>query len=74
MKGGEMTQIAEGFEPSTNVVRINRLKEGHSWSVIVTADDNSDGALQKAKEQALQIVRELQSELDEAKTDTEMPF
>jgi hypothetical protein len=49
MEGGKMAQVVEGSEASVNVVRINRLNEGHSWNVVVAADDNSDDALDRRR-------------------------
>jgi hypothetical protein len=46
------------------LVRINRLKDGRTCNVSVTADDNTLEALQDAKEKAVAIAREINDPLN----------
>jgi hypothetical protein len=70
-----LAQANEAFEPNQSFVRVNRLKDGiRTWNVSVAADDNSDDALQQAKEQAVRIVRELEDEFRTTTTAKEVPF
>jgi hypothetical protein len=57
-------------------VRISRLRDGHTWSVTVAASDDSVEALEAAKERALGLTRQLESELgvELAKKKQELPF
>ncbi len=65
-------------ETGANVVKVNRLKDGWTWNVSVTADDNTTEALQEAKVKALAIIRELNQELNpvivQEVTEEEVPF
>lgn len=63
---------ASGSDRSS--IRINRLKGGYTWNVFVAADDNNRQALQRAKQEAVEIVRELEKELTAAKSDDDIPF
>lgn len=51
-------------EAASNFVRVNRLKDGWTCNVSVTADNNTLEALEDAKEKALAIVRELNDALN----------
>ena len=61
-----------------NFVKVNRLKDGWTCNVSVTADDNTREALQDAKLKALAIIRELNEELNpvivQEVTEEEVPF
>jgi len=61
-----------------NVVKVNRLKDGWTCNVSVTADDNTTEALQDAKVKALAIIRELNEDLNpvivQEVTEEEIPF
>jgi hypothetical protein len=77
-----MTESRQASLTELSAVRITKLKEGYTWNVVVSADDNSEDALQQAKERALVIVRELEQELgrphveEEVRplADAEVPF
>ena len=61
-----------------NFVKVNRLKDGWTCNVSVTADDNTTEALQDAKVKALAIIRELNGDLNPVivreVTEEEVPF
>lgn len=65
-------------ESGANFVKVNRLKDGWTCNVSVTADDNTREALQDAKLKALAIIRELNEELNpvivQEVTEEEVPF
>ena len=65
-------------ESAATFVKINRLKDGWTYNVSVTADDNTTEALQDAKVKALAIIRELNEELNpvivQEVTEEEVPF
>jgi hypothetical protein len=67
-----MTESRQASLTEPSAVRITRLKEGYSWNVVVSADDNSEDALQEAKERALVIVRELEQELARPQVEEEV--
>jgi hypothetical protein len=65
------TTDAPGADQS--LVSINRLKGGYySWKIVVTSDHSAE-ALQRAKEQAVAIIRELEQEL-KREISEEVPF
>jgi hypothetical protein len=67
------TAQPSGLDRST--IRINRLKGGYTWNVFVVTDENGQDALQQAKQQAIEIVRELEKEFTAAKSDdNDVPF
>jgi hypothetical protein len=70
-----MGEIVSGLL-DVSVVRINKLKDGYSWNVAVTASSSTVEALQEAKESALVIVRQLEEELSIQKPEEDdgMPF
>jgi hypothetical protein len=55
--------VIDSTESDGSSVRINRLKDGYSWVVTVAAGDSSAEALQVAKDRALVLTRQLESEL-----------
>jgi|GEM_PF-6922940 len=55
-------------------IRVNRLKEGYTWSVQVAATSNSLVDLQEAKGKALALSRELDEELNPRQETAEVPF
>jgi hypothetical protein len=69
-----MTESRQASLTELSAVRITRLKEGYTWNVVVGADDNTEPALQQAKERALVIVRELELGLTRPQVEDEVPF
>jgi hypothetical protein len=69
-----MAEMVDTPGRDRSLVRINRLQRGFSWSVVVTADDNTDEALQEAQERAVAITRQLEEELGRPNSETEVPF
>ena len=65
-------------ESAATFVKVNRLKDGWTYNVSVTADDNTTEALQDAKVKALAIIRELNKDLNPGilreVTEEEIPF
>ncbi len=61
-------------ENGPNYVRINRLKEGWTYNVQVSADNNSTEALKAANARALMIIRELNDELTPVVVEEEIPY
>ncbi len=65
-------------ESAATFVKVNRLKDGWTYNVSVTADDNTTEALQDAKVKALAIIRELNKDLNPGilreVTGEEVPF
>jgi hypothetical protein len=63
-----------------SIVKVNRLKDGWTWNVSVTANDNTAEEVRNAKNTALQISNELYDELvtnaeeDAEKDPNEVPF
>ena len=45
-----MTESGQASLTELSAVRITKLKEGYTWNDVVSADDNSEDALQQAKE------------------------
>ena len=69
-----MAEMLDTAGPDRSLIRINKLQRGFSWSVVVTADDNTDKALQKAQDRAVAITRQLEEEMGKTRSDTEVPF
>jgi hypothetical protein len=69
-----MAEMLDTAGPDRSLIRINKLQRGYSWSVVVTADDNTDEALQKAQDRAVAITRQLEDEMGKTRSDTEVPF
>jgi hypothetical protein len=69
-----MAETAQPTVSDRSTIRINRLKEGYTWNVFVVTDEHGRDALQQAKQQALEIVRELEMEFTAAKSDDDVPF
>jgi len=68
-----MAEMVDAAGPDRSLVRINKLQRGYSWSVVVTADDNSDEALKRAQDRAVVVTRHLETELG-TRSDTDLPF
>jgi hypothetical protein len=68
-----MAETAQTSGSGGSLIRINKLKEGYNWSVVVTAGEDEE-ALNKAKQRAIQIVRDLEQEFPVAKSDDVIPF
>jgi hypothetical protein len=69
--------MAEMFEtpgPDRSLVRINKLQRGYTWSVVVTADDNSDEALQQAQDRAVDMAQQLEQRMKKTASDSVVPF
>jgi hypothetical protein len=58
---------------STNdgaTIRLSKVKDGYTWSLVVAADGSSIESLRELKDRVLTVSRELQAELgSEAVTD-----
>jgi hypothetical protein len=70
---GKEVRMAETAQASTSgmsSIRINRLKSGYTYSVVVVADEDEQ-ILQQAKQRAVDIVRELEQELVVAESEEE---
>jgi hypothetical protein len=44
-----MTESRQASLTELSAVRITKLKEGYTWNVVVSADDNSEDALQQVR-------------------------
>jgi hypothetical protein len=63
VKGGVYGRDSAASASDRSSIRIARLKGGYTWNVFVVTDDNGQAAVQQAKQQAVEIVRELEREL-----------
>jgi hypothetical protein len=68
-----MAETVQASGSGGSSIRINRLKGGYTYSVVVMADED-ENALQQAKQRALELVRELDPELAVTQSDEDIPF
>lgn len=60
-----------------SIVKVNRLKDSYTWNVQVAAENSSLAALREAKDKALALAQEFESELnaqDPKARETEVPY
>lgn len=68
-----MAETAQACGSGGSSIRINRLKGGYTYSIVVMAGED-ENFLQQAKQQALDLARELEQELAVTQSDEDVPF